>query len=124
MRGVRRSRLEGKFMVTGMKICVRKPFRRPICPDCNVRMDVRYQNRAVHSSSPEAKNYDFSTGGDTFYVGTIDFVTNYYMCPQCDRKFTVDDVLKLQAERTRLKRATHKRGLKNLVARWVKGQRE
>ena len=54
----------GKYlMVTGMKISVEKPFRRPICPDCNVKLDIRYQNRAVHSSSPEAKDYDFSTGG-------------------------------------------------------------
>ena len=109
-------------MVTGMKISVQKPFRRPICPDCNVKLDIRYQNRVVHSSSPEAKDYDFSTGGAPFYIGAIEFVTNYYMCPKCDRKFTVDDVIKLRAKKIRLNRVMRKRRLQNLVARWAKGR--
>lgn len=111
-------------MVTGVKIATRRPFKRPTCPKCGVKLDIRYKNQVVNSSSSQANNFDFSTGGRTFLVGDVEFITNYYMCPKCDQKFTVDEALGLLEKERRLKHNTIKNKLcthvKDLFNKWFK----
>ena len=83
-------------MISGKKYICSHPFfflRKHYCPDCGAKMNVTKASKIVNSNSPEAKNYDFSSG-DTFLVGDVEFIFKVFECPDCKICLTVDEMKK------------------------------
>lgn len=77
-------------------------FRNHLCPKCGSILDVIKVKRVVNSKSPEAKNFDFSSG-ETFMIGDVKFIWNEFLCPKCNFQISVKEKRKLDKE---LKKST------------------
>ena len=79
-------------------------FKKHYCPKCQTRLERKKRAKIVDSFSEEAKNYDFSFGGDHFLIGDIKFITYYFACPACKSKYEIPRLKKLEKEAKRKKR--------------------
>lgn len=70
-------------------------FKRHFCPVCNVRLDKIKKSRIVNSHSPEANEFDFSSG-DTYMIGNVKFIWTEFQCPECKRCITVDEMKQIE----------------------------
>lgn len=66
------------------------------CPKCSTILEVKKEIVVVNSKSPEAKNYDFSHGTDTFLIGDVKFIYDVFRCPNCGNKITVKDMKRIE----------------------------
>lgn len=57
-------------------------LKKHYCPECGSKVELGYISKIVNSNSPEAKNYDFSSG-DTFLCGDVEFRTRCFYCSNC-----------------------------------------
>ena len=72
-------------------------YKKHYCTDCNGLLERKKREKIVNSHSAEAKNYDFSVpGGDTFLVGDVKFVTYYFECPDCGRKYEILELKQIE----------------------------
>ncbi len=83
-------------MKTAIKyICDASPFfiffKKHYCPQCNNKLELKYDSKIINSNSPEARDYDFSLG-DTYLVGDVEFRTRCFYCTDCKRKFSVTEM--------------------------------
>lgn len=60
-------------------------FKKHYCPVCGTKLTRIKTSKRVNSTSPEAKNYDF-TLGDSFMVGDVEFIWKEFYCPTCKKK--------------------------------------
>ena len=65
--------------------------KKHFCPKCGKKLELRYISKIVNSKSPEAKYYDFSVG-DTFFVGDVEFRTQYFFCNTCQSSISFQDI--------------------------------
>ena len=68
-------------------------FRKHFCPKCGGKLELRYTGKIVNSKSPEANNYDFSSG-DTFFAGDVEFRTQYFFCNDCQFSISIQNMKK------------------------------
>lgn len=54
-------------------------------------------SKIVNSTSPEAKNYDF-TLGDSFMVGNVEFIWKEFYCPTCKKRNPIDETRRIEKE--------------------------
>ena len=47
------------------------------CPDCKTKLEKVPVSKVVNSRSPEAKDFDFSIGGDTYAVAMMFYKMKY-----------------------------------------------
>ena len=66
------------------------------CPDCKTKLEKVPVSKVVNSRSPEAKDFDFSTGGDTYAVGDIQFTWDEFECPNCKKHLTVNEMKEIE----------------------------
>ena len=64
------------------------------CPSCNERLEKASMETVVNSKSKEAKDYDFS-GSDGFMVGNIKFIRTAFRCSQCDKTYSIKELLEI-----------------------------
>ena len=61
------------------------------CPDCKTKLEKIPVSKVVNSSSPEAKDFDFSMF-DTYMVGDIKFTWDEFECSNCKKHLTVNEM--------------------------------
>lgn len=61
------------------------------CTDCGAKLETVEVSKVVNSRSPEAKDFDFSFCGN-YMLGDVRFVWDELECPDCKRRFTVDEM--------------------------------
>ena len=66
------------------------------CPDCKTKLEKVPVSKVVNSRSPEAKDFDFSMGGDTYAVGNIQFTWDEFECPNCKKHLTVNEMKEIE----------------------------
>ena len=66
------------------------------CPDCKTRLEKVPVSKVVNSRSPEAKDFDFSIGSDTYAVGDIQFTWDEFECPNCKKHLTVNEMKEIE----------------------------
>ena len=66
-------------------------FRKHYCPCCGERLLRQKVSRIVHSDSPEAKDYDFSSG-DTYMIGNIKFIWTEFLCASCGKTYSLQEI--------------------------------
>ena len=80
-------------------------YKKHYCADCNGLLERKKREKIVNSHSAEAKNYDFSMpGGDTFLVGDVKFVTYFFECSNCGRKYEISELKRIEKNLRKLKR--------------------
>ncbi len=78
-------------------------YKKHYCSNCNGLLERKKREKIVNSHSEEAKKYDFSMpGGDTFLIGDVKFVTYYFECSDCGRKYEISELKRIE----KLKRKT------------------
>ncbi|MBQ8447736.1 MAG: hypothetical protein IJX27_02250 [Clostridia bacterium] len=87
--------------IHGRKRIFSNPFwvnlRNHFCPYCDEIVNITTESKVVNSKSPEAKDFDFSDAcGDVNMVGNIKFTWTAFECPVCKRRFSVDEMKKLE----------------------------
>jgi len=65
------------------------------CPDCGTKLQKVAVSKVVNSSSPEAKDFDFSNV-DTYMVGNVKFTWDEFECPSCQKHLTVSEMKKIE----------------------------
>ena len=68
-------------------------FRKHFCPNCGNKLQREKVTVLVHSASEEAKNYDFDIA-DTTVKGYAKFIHLEFLCPVCDKNYTVREAKK------------------------------
>ena len=66
------------------------------CPDCKTKLEKVPVSKVVNSRSPEAKDFDFSMGSDTYAVGDIQFTWDEFECPNCKKHLTVNEMKEIE----------------------------
>ena len=66
------------------------------CPDCKTKLEKVPVSKVVNSRSPEAKDFAFSIGGDTYAVGDIQFIWDEFECPNCKKHLTVNEMKEIE----------------------------
>ena len=66
-------------------------FKKHYCPVCNNRLLLQRVSKIIHSDSEEAKNYDFEAG-DINVKGNMKFTHIEFICPVCQRNYTVNEI--------------------------------
>ena len=66
------------------------------CPDCGTKLEKVPVTKVVNSRSPEAKDFDFSIGCDTYAVGDIQFTWDEFECPNCKKHLTVNEMKEIE----------------------------
>lgn len=80
-------------------------YKKHYCNKCNGLLQRKRREKIVNSESEEAKNYDFSMpGGDTFLIGDVKFVTYYFECSDCGRKYEIPELKRIEKNLRKLKR--------------------
>lgn len=80
-----------KYVCNDFFYLIKKHF----CPDCKTLLKKVKVSRIVNSSSPEAKDFDF-TSGDSWLFGDIKFIWKEFECPKCGRRITVKEMQKIE----------------------------
>jgi hypothetical protein len=75
-------------------------WKKHYCPECGVRLTVKYSSKIVNSESSEAKGYDFSLG-DTRLEGDVEFRKCYFWCEECKRKITFEEMKEIERRKKR-----------------------
>ncbi|MDR0841543.1 MAG: hypothetical protein LBN26_09235 [Christensenellaceae bacterium] len=78
------------------------------CPQCGSRLTIGYDGIIVHSASPEAKNYDFSTANDVSFKGNLEFRKCHFACPNCGFAIPFPEMRKLEREQKKLEKEQKK----------------
>lgn len=84
---------------------VKRSFRSPFyvnlkkhyCPECKVLLGKTKVFRIVNSNSPEAKSFDLFTF-DNYMIGNVKFIWTEFICPQCHRQISVNDMRRIEKE--------------------------
>ena len=66
------------------------------CPDCKTKLEKVPVSKVVNSRSPEAKDFDFSMGFDSYAVGDIKFTWDEFECPNCKKHLTVNEMKEIE----------------------------
>lgn len=81
---------------------VKNPFyvhlKKHKCPYCGVTLKTQKVSKIVNSNSEEAKNFDFQSF-DTFMIGNVKFIWTEFLCPNCNRHFSIDEMKKIEQTR-------------------------
>jgi hypothetical protein len=83
-------------------------MRKHYCSKCNSLLEKKKISKIVNSRSPEAKNYNFSTGGNSFLVGDVKFITFNFFCMNCNVQYTIEEQIDIE-KRLRKERRKEKR---------------
>lgn len=83
---------------------IKREWRRPIfvhcrkhrCPVCGGELGAVKVSRIVHSSSEEAKDFDFSD-----MIGNVKFIWTEFLCRDCGRNYSIDEICKIEKKRKR-----------------------
>lgn len=69
-------------------------MKKHYCPHCSHLLKVIMSSRVIYPGSEEAKqlNVDFSMVGGVYQSGAVKLISNEFECPQCQRKFSVDEM--------------------------------
>lgn len=67
-----------------------------ICPDCGEKLVKVAVSKVINSRSPEAAQFDFSMGGDTYMIGDVKFVWDELECPSCKKHLTVSEMKQIE----------------------------
>lgn len=78
-------------------------YKKHYCTDCNGLLEKKKREKIVNSKSEEAKNYDFS-GGDGFMFGNVKFITYYFECSDCGRKYAISELKRIEKNLKKLKK--------------------
>lgn len=70
-------------------------FKKHYCPVCGTKLTRIKTSKRVNSTSPEAKNYDF-TLGDSFMVGDVEFIWKEFYCPTCKKRIPIDEMRRIE----------------------------
>ena len=70
-------------------------LRKHTCPHCAQPLRRCKRAVAVNSGSPEAKDYDFSSG-DTYMTGNVKFITYFFHCQACGADYDIPELKKLK----------------------------
>lgn len=62
------------------------------CPKCNNQLEKTKLKTIVTSKSKEAKDYDFSSGGDGFLCGNIKFIKTAFYCNKCNHLYSIKEL--------------------------------
>lgn len=73
-------------------------WKKHFCPKCGSKVELRYTSKIANSTSPQAKDYDFSVG-DTFFVGDVEFRTRYFYCPKCLLNISFQEMKKFEKDK-------------------------
>lgn len=76
-------------------------YKKHYCNKCNGLLERKKREKIVNSESEEAKNYDF-TVADIAVKGNMKFITYYFECPDCGRKYEISELKRIE----KLKRKT------------------
>ncbi|MCL2696410.1 MAG: hypothetical protein FWE69_08835 [Clostridiales bacterium] len=83
----------------GVKRIWKNPYyvnrKEHFCPKCNARMGKTKVSRIVNWRSPEAKDFDFSSG-EGFLIGNIKFIWTEFLCPDCGEQITIDEMKRIE----------------------------
>ena len=85
--------IHGKKKILNGTFYLKKPH---FCPKCSTQMEPITIRKVVHSSSPEAKQYDFRIKRDTHLVGNIEFSWKELKCPCCDCQMTIEEMKEVE----------------------------
>ena len=92
---------EAKMKYSGIKWMSESPFyvrwKKHFCPECNTQLGTIKVSRIVHSSSEEAKGFDFSVGGETYMYGNVKFIWTEFKCPKCGKQLTIDEMKRIES---------------------------
>lgn len=61
------------------------------CPYCHSLLQVKQKKQIVNSESEEAKNFDFSSGGEAL-IGNIEFKWDIFYCEHCNKEIPTGDI--------------------------------
>lgn len=88
-------------MITGKKYFNKDVFytifKKHYCPVCRTQLSRIRTSKIVNSRSPEAKNWDFSSG-DGFMVGDVEFIWKEFYCPICKKRIPIDEIRRIEKE--------------------------
>ena len=70
-------------------------FKKHYCPTCGTKLTRVKTSKVVNSRSPEAMNYDFSSG-DSFLVGDVEFIWKEFYCPTCQKRISVEEMRRIE----------------------------
>ena len=70
-------------------------FKKHYCPNCATKLTRIKVSKIVNSHSPEAKNYDF-TSGDSFMVGDVKFIWKEFFCPLCKKQISIEEMKQIE----------------------------
>ncbi len=73
-------------------------FKKHYCPQCGEKLKCIKASKVVNSSSPEAKNYDFGMGADSFMVGDVEFIWKEFYCEKCKKQISVSEMKQIEKE--------------------------
>ena len=72
-------------------------FKKHYCPSCGTKLTRIKASKIVNSRSPEAENYDFSSG-DSFMVGDVELIWTEFYCPTCEKRISIDEMRRIEKE--------------------------
>lgn len=70
--------------------------KKHFCPKCGEKLELRYNSKIVNARSSEAKNYDFSIGRYSIFVGDVEFRTGYFHCESCHLDISFKEMKKYE----------------------------
>lgn len=62
-------------------------------------MELRSASKVINSGSPEAKDYDFSSG-NSFLLGDVEFRTKYFHCAGCQLAISVIEMKQYERQKS------------------------
>jgi hypothetical protein len=83
-------------------------MRKHYCLKCNSLLEKKKVSKIVNSHSPEAKDYKFSTGGNSYLHGDVKFTTLNFFCMTCNAQYTIEEQIEIE-RRLRKERRKEKR---------------
>lgn len=75
-------------------------FKKHYCPKCSTVLKTTTESKIVNSESPEAKDYDFHNV-DNYMIGDVKFIYDVFLCSNCGRVYTVEEMKKIEQGKER-----------------------
>lgn len=68
-------------------------WRKHFCPNCNNKLEARYDSRVIDKNSPEGKKMNYLCVF-AYPMADIEERTWYLYCPKCESKVSVEEIKK------------------------------
>ena len=70
-------------------------MKKHYCPNCNTLLRKIKVTKILHSSSPEAMDFNCQTI-ETYMAGNVKFIWVEFKCPSCEKQFTINEMKRIE----------------------------